>query len=227
MRRQGRGARAGPRRRSRWHAGPAPSRRGRGGTRPRRPATAPGGPPLVPAAASSSAYPSSSGTHRVTSTLLVRKTRRPPGRSSRAASATQRSGSHHTLAPYSLTTRSKEASGSGTSSALASTSGKVTPNVCWQRRAVSSWAGVRSTPTGRAPARASQAERYAVPQPSSTTSSPATSPRARTSRSGIWNRPQVISSAAQARSASASVNAALIWVHTDRLSSRSSCTPSR
>ena len=37
-----------------------------------------------------------------------------PGRRSRAASRTQRSGSHHTLAPYSLTTRSKLASRSGT-----------------------------------------------------------------------------------------------------------------
>ena len=45
------------------------------------------------------------------------------------------------------------------------------------RRAVSSCAGVTSTPTGRAPRLASQAEKYAVPQPSSTTSSPTTSPR--------------------------------------------------
>ncbi len=40
------------------------------------------------------------------------------------------------------------------------------PDRCWQRRAVSSWAGVTSTPVGRASRRASQAEKYAVPQPS-------------------------------------------------------------
>ena len=56
-----------------------------------------------------------------------RNTSRPPGRRSRAASAIQRSGSDHTLAPYSLTTRSKPASGSGTFSALPSTKGEHQP----------------------------------------------------------------------------------------------------
>jgi hypothetical protein len=51
------------------------------------------------------------------------------------------------------------------------------PDRCWQRRAVVSWAGVRSTPLDRVALRASQAEKYAVPQPSSTTSRPATSQR--------------------------------------------------
>jgi hypothetical protein len=36
---------------------------------------------------------------------------------------------------------------------------KQMPNRSWQRRAVSSWAAVKSTPTGRAPRRASQADR--------------------------------------------------------------------
>ena len=76
------------------------------------------------------------------------RTRRRPGRSSRPAAARPR--------------RSPRAGGTRARSAPASA------------RAVSSWAGVTSTPTGRAPRRASQAETYAVPQPSSTTSSPST-----------------------------------------------------
>ena len=59
---------------------------------------------------------------------LTRKTSSPPGRSSRAASGIQRYGSHQIEAPYSETARSKLASGSGTSSALASTSGNSSPN---------------------------------------------------------------------------------------------------
>ena len=88
--------------------------------------------------------------------LLRRKTSRPPGRSRRAASGIQRYGSHQMLAPYSETARSKLASGSGTSSALASISGNTMPVSSCTRRAVSSWAGVTSTPTGRAPCLASQ-----------------------------------------------------------------------
>ena len=48
------------------------------------------------------------------------------------------------------------------------------PNRACIWRAVASCSGELSMPTGRAPRRASQAETYAVPQPSSTTSSPAT-----------------------------------------------------
>ena len=59
-----------------------------------------------------------------------------------------------------------------------------------QRRALSSCAGVMSTPTGRAPALASHAETYAVPQPSSTTSRPSTSPITPSSASGICQMPQ-------------------------------------
>ena len=58
---------------------------------------------------------------------VARKTRRPPGRRSRAASGIQRYGSAQMDAPYSETARSKLASGSGTSSALASTSGNSSP----------------------------------------------------------------------------------------------------
>jgi hypothetical protein len=83
----------------------------------------------------SPACPPSSGTHTVTWTLLVGKTSPPPGLRSRAASGTERSGSHQTHAPYSLTARSKEPSGSGTSSAFASISANERPKRCWQRRA--------------------------------------------------------------------------------------------
>ena len=60
-------------------------------------------------------------------------------------------------------------------------------------------------PDGRAPRFASQAETYAVPQPSSTTSSPSTSPSVSSGASGIPKTPQVISSAAQLELACASV----------------------
>ena len=66
--------------------------------------------------------------------------------------------------------------GSGTRSAGASTNGNTRPVRSCMRRAVASWAGVGSTPTGRAPRIASCAEKYAVPQPSSMTSRPDTSP---------------------------------------------------
>ena len=73
------------------------------------------------------------------------------------------------------------------------------------RRAVASCAGVMSTPTGRAPRFASQAEKYAVPQPSSTTSSPATSPSTFSSDSSTAQMPHEISSSAQLVSAFSSV----------------------
>ena len=65
-------------------------------------------------------------------TRCWRRTRRPRGRSSRRGAARPR--------------RSPRRAGSRC------------PNSAWQRRAVASWAGVTSTPTGRAPRRASQAE---------------------------------------------------------------------
>ena len=71
--------------------------------------------------------------------VAVRNTSFPPGRSSLAASGTQRAGSHHKLAPHSEMARSK-LPGSGTSAASASMSGKVMPDRSWQRRADSSWA---------------------------------------------------------------------------------------
>src|SRR5688500_5947800 len=74
-----------------------------------------------------------------------------------------------------------------------------------------------STPTGRAPRRASQAETYAVPQPSSTTSLPSNAGRTCTSASGPCQMPHVISSAAQAPRARAPVCSALDFVQSSRL----------
>src|SRR4051812_23210631 len=147
---------------------------------------------------------------RCASVPIVRKSSRPPGRRSRAASGIQRRGSAQSDAPYSETARSKAASGSGTDSAAASTSGNSIPVSCCIRRAVSSCAGVGSTPTGRAPARARVAEKYAVPQPSSTTSSPATLP---SHSSRTRNTPHSSVSAAHAFRAFASVNSRFVSVH--------------
>ena len=86
------------------------------------------------------------------------------------------------------------------------------------RRAVSSCAGVMSMPTTRfAPARLSQAPKYAVPQPSSTTSRPVTSGSMRISLSGCDHWPQLISSRAQAPCACRSVYAAFDRVQPSRL----------
>ena len=71
--------------------------------------------------------------------MLVRNTSRPPGRSSRAASAIQCAGSHHRLAPYSDSAKSKLPSGSGTFSASASISGNSMPCSACMARAVASW----------------------------------------------------------------------------------------
>ncbi|OLD98829.1 MAG: hypothetical protein AUG91_08245 [Actinobacteria bacterium 13_1_20CM_4_69_9] len=150
--------------------------------------------------------------HSVTSVELRKKINRPPGRASRAASGIQRNGSAQIDAPYSEWTMSKDSSGSGTSSPYASTNGNSRPVCPCMRRAVSSCAGVGSTPTTRAPRRASQAEKYAVPQPSSTMSRPSTSPRRFSSHSGFCQMPQLISSAAHDRSACASVYSALARV---------------
>jgi hypothetical protein len=67
-------------------------------------------------------------------------------------------GSAQIDAPYSDTATSNDASGSGTSSPNAWTSSSSIPVFAIQRRAVSSCAGVGSTPTTRrAPRRFSQA----------------------------------------------------------------------
>src|SRR5215211_6111815 len=68
------------------------------------------------------------GTHRANSGEGRRNTSRPPGHSRRAASGIHRWGSHHSEAPYSLIAKPKLWSWNGTRSALASTSGKSTPN---------------------------------------------------------------------------------------------------
>ena len=73
------------------------------------------------------------------------------------------------------------------------------PNSCCRARAVSSCFGELSSPTGRAPRRASHAETYPVPHPSSTTSFPARSAGSiPTSASGTSKMPQVASVAAVA-----------------------------
>jgi len=77
------------------------------------------------------------------------------------------------LAPYSEITRSKAASASGICSALAWISGKRSPKRSCKAAAVASCAAELSRPTGRAPRRASHAEIYPVPQPSSRLSAPA------------------------------------------------------
>src|SRR2546430_434528 len=169
---------------------------------------------------STAAASSSSGEQRMTRVELRRKTSSPPGRKSRAASGIHLEGSAQIGAPYSETTRSKDSSGSGTSSPNASTSSSPRPNFSLQRRAVSSCAGVGSTPTTRAaPAFFSQAPKYAVPQPSSTTSLPTRSGRACSSDSGTLKTPHVISSAAHACSARASVYLAFSRVHASTVGS--------
>ena len=160
--------------------------------------------------------------HRIARVLPRRNHRRPPGRSRRCASGIHRSGSHQMMAPYSETAKSNDASRSGTSSALASTRGNSNPCSACIRRAVSSCAGVTSTPTGRAPPRASHAETYAVPQPSSTTSRPDTSPSVSSERSGIAHFPHLISSDAHAPRACASVYSAFACVHDSRFRRASS-----
>src|SRR5664279_5767676 len=69
-----------------------------------------------------------------------------------------------------------------------------------------------SPPIGRAPRLASQAEKYAVPQPSSTTSRPVTSPSTFSSDSSIDQMPQWIESRAQLSAARSSVYSAFDWV---------------
>src|SRR5437868_3373477 len=89
---------------------------------------------------------------------------------------------------------SNEAPGRPVASAFASTSSRPSPYFAFIRRAVSSCAGVMSTPTTRrAPTRFSQAATYAVPHPSSTMSLPRTSGRTLTWLSGVFHTPQEIS----------------------------------
>ena len=95
------------------------------------------------------------------------------------------------LAPYSEMARSKLASARGARSALAWISGNRSPNWSCSRRAVASCAAELSRPTGRAPRRASQAETYPVPQPSSMLSRPASSAGSTpASASGMFQSPQ-------------------------------------
>ena len=114
--------------------------------------------------------------------------------------------------------RSNEAPGRPVASAFASTSSSSSPYFVFSRRAVSSCAGVMSTPTTRrAPPRFSQADTYAVPQPSSTTSFPRTAGRTFTLLSGVFHTPHEISCSFQACSARPSVYAALFFVQWSRL----------
>ena len=113
---------------------------------------------------------------------------------------------------------SNDESGRLVCSAFSSRNSRPSPNSSFNRFAVSSWAGVTSTPTTRlAPCRFSQAPKYPVPQPSSTISLPVTSGSAWTSRSGRLHLPQVISSWAHVSRARASVYSALARVQLSRL----------
>ena len=134
---------------------------------------------------------------------VSRNTRSPPGRRRRAASGIQRYGSAQIAAPYSLMTRSKACSRSGTCSPTASTSGNHSLCSSWNCRAIRSCPGVGSTPTGMAPRRASQADTYAVPHPSSTVLVPLTSAgKMPATDSGTWKLPQVGSGSDHCRRAS-------------------------
>ena len=112
------GARSGPRRRSRSPAAGGSSRRSRGEThrvvsRPLEPVQ-----PEVRTEQPIGRRLLGVGRAQHQDVPLTRKISRPPGRSRRAASGTQRYGSAQMLAPYSEIARSKLASGRGTVSAL-------------------------------------------------------------------------------------------------------------
>src|SRR3982074_1762743 len=155
---------------------------------------------------------------RIESVELRRKTSSPSGRRSRAASGIHLYGSHQIEAPYSEIARSNDAPGSPVASAFASTSSRPSPYFVLSLRAVSSCAGVMSTPTTRrAPPLLSQAETYAVPHPSSMTSLPVTPATILTSDSGVFHRPQLISCSFQACSARPSVYAALFFIQGERV----------
>ena len=94
-------------------------------------------------------------------------------------------GSVNVIAPKSQKTTSKLSRGRPVDSALAWTRGNSTPAAAISSRACSSWRAELSRPVGRAPWPASAIDHCAAPQPSSSTSSPATSPSTRSSDSGI------------------------------------------
>ncbi len=93
---------------------------------------------------------------RTTSTEFVRKISSPPGRRSRAASGIQRSGSHHSEAPYSETARSKrrvgERDGLGAAVDVAGTRGRARAAGAGRSRAASP--SCRSRPAERPGGRA-------------------------------------------------------------------------
>ena len=102
-------------------------------------------------------FPSgSSGAQSTHSVEFRRNTSSPPGRSSRAASGIHRYGSHQIDAPYSETTRSNDASGSGTSSAFASINSTGTRALAASPRRLE-LRRRQSTPVTRAPRFASHA----------------------------------------------------------------------
>jgi hypothetical protein len=78
----------------------------------------------------------------------------------------------------------------------------VNPNSACIAFAVASWRAELSSPTGRPPARATHDDTYPVPQPSSTTSAPATSAGIiGSSACGIAKIPQLGAAADQCRRA--------------------------
>jgi hypothetical protein len=130
---------------------------------------------------------------------LTRKTSQPPGRSRRAPrDPAVRVGPDGRAV---LGDREVEALvRSGTSSALASSSGKSRPNSACIRRAVSSWAGVMSTrPAARPPREPGGDVRR--PAAELDVSIPATSGSARSSDSGTCQTPHVELALAHARGA--------------------------
>src|SRR5207302_8712708 len=120
--------------------------------------------------------------------------------------------------PYPETAGSNEAPGRPVAPAFASTGSSPSPYFAFIRRAVSSCAGVTSTPTTRrAPRRFNHAATYAVPHPSSTTSLPRTSRSTLTWLSGVFHTPHEISCSFHACSARLLVYAALFFVQWSRL----------
>ena len=171
------GPRSAPRSRSRSRAAARSARRGAGGTRPsrRRPTRSGACRSTAAPCGRSPGASASSGMQSMCSGALTRNRSRPPGRSSRAASGIQRAG--RTRCSRRTRRSRSRSSRRGTARARRCRAGARTrrrARAC-SPRAVSSCACELSMPTGRAPRRASHAETYAVPQPSSIASRPSRS----------------------------------------------------
>ena len=103
----------------------------------------------------------------------MEKANRPPGRSTRAASATASAMSAtNCSAPKEQKTTSNDASANGSCVAVPSTEGTTTPVASSIRRECWSWRIERSSPTGRPPWAPTQREHCPAPEPTSSTSLP-------------------------------------------------------